>query len=252
MSDQQLRARVAVVTGASRGIGRQIANALAEAGATTALVGRDAAALEDTRNAITVRCGRAEVFVADVSEETVVERLRDQVNERLGTPDILINNAGIILRKPMLEFSSEEWNRLIKTNLTGPFLCARAFAPGMIAKKFGRIVNITSIFSHVGYPGRSAYCASKTGLLGLTKALALELAPHNVTVNGVSPGPIATDMNTGQMLDSVKNAEFLARIPVGRWGRPEEIGALTAFLCSEAAGFITGTDILVDGGWTAQ
>jgi NAD(P)-dependent dehydrogenase (short-subunit alcohol dehydrogenase family) len=252
VSDQQLRARVAVVTGASRGIGRQIANALAEAGATTALVGRDAAALEDARNAIAVRCGRAEVFVADVSEETAVERLRDQVNERLGAPDILINNAGIILRKLMLEFSSEEWNRLIQTNLTGPFLCAKAFAPGMIAKKFGRIVNITSIFSHVGYLGRSAYCASKSGLLGLTKALALELAPHNVTVNGVSPGPIATEMNTGQMLDSVKNAEFLARIPVGRWGRPEEIGALTAFLCSEAAGFITGTDILVDGGWTAQ
>jgi NAD(P)-dependent dehydrogenase (short-subunit alcohol dehydrogenase family) len=252
VSDQQLRARVAVVTGASRGIGRQIANALAAAGATTALVGRDAAALEEARNAITVRCGCAEVFVADVSEETVVERLRDQVNERLGAPDILINNAGIILRKPMLEFSSEEWNRLIQTNLTGPFLCARAFVPGMIAKKFGRIVNITSMFSHVGYLGRSAYCASKTGLLGFTKALALELAPHNVTVNGVSPGPIATEMNTGQMLDSAKNAEFLARIPVGRWGRPEEIGAITAFLCSEAAGFITGTDILVDGGWTAQ
>ena len=119
----------------------------------------------------------------------------------------------------MLEFSSEEWNRLIKTNLTGPFLCARAFVPGMIARKFGRIVNITSIFSHVGYLGRSAYCASKTGLLGLTKALALELAPHNVTVNGVSPGPIATEMNTGQMLDAAKNAKFLARIPLRTVGQ---------------------------------
>jgi len=252
VSDQYLLTRVAVVTGASRGIGKQIADALAEAGAAIALVGRDAKALEGARRAITSRGRRAEVFVADVSEETVVGRLRDQVTERLGTPDILINNAGIILRKPMLEFSIEEWNRLIKTNLTGPFLCARAFAPGMVAKKFGRIVNVTSTFSHVGYLGRSAYCASKAGLLGLTKALALELAPHGVTVNGVSPGPIATEMNTGQMLDSVKNAEFLARIPVGRWGRPEEIGAVTAFLCSDAAGFITGTDILVDGGWTAQ
>jgi NAD(P)-dependent dehydrogenase (short-subunit alcohol dehydrogenase family) len=122
----------------------------------------------------------------------------------------------------------------------------------MIAKKFGRIVNITSIFSHVGYLDRTAYCASKAGLLGLTKALALELAPHNVTVNGVSPGPIATEMNTGQMLDSVKNAQFLSHVPLGRWGRPEEVGATTVFLCSDEAGFITGADILVDGGWTAQ
>ena len=190
---------MAVVTGASRGIGKQIAIALAERGAATALVGRDAAALEDVRGSITGRGGRAESFVADVSEEAPVERLRDRVTESLGSADILINNAGIILRKRMLEFSSEEWNRLIQTNLTGPFLCARAFAPGMIARNFGRIVNITSIFSHVGYLDRSAYCASKTGLLGLTKALALELAPHNVTVNGVSPGPIATEMNTGQM-----------------------------------------------------
>jgi NAD(P)-dependent dehydrogenase (short-subunit alcohol dehydrogenase family) len=244
--------RIAVVTGASRGIGKQIASKLADDGVAVALVGRDLAALECAHREITGRGGRAEVFLADVTEEDAVEQLGAQVHERLGTPDILINNAGIILRKPMLEFSSEEWNRLIRTNLTGPFLCARAFIPGMMANKFGRIVNVTSIFSHVGHLGRTAYCASKTGLLGLTKALALELAPHNITVNGLSPGPIATEMNTGQILDAVKNAEFLARIPLGRWGRPDEVGAAAAFLCSEAAGFITGTDILVDGGWTAQ
>jgi len=241
--------RVAVVTGASRGIGKQIAIALAAKQVAVALVGRDETSLQAVRESIG---GSAEVFLADVSEESAVERLRDQVNESLGSADILINNAGIILRKRMLDLSTEEWNRVIQTNLTGPFLCARAFAPGMIAKKFGRIVNITSIFSHVGYLDRTAYCASKAGLLGLTKALALELAPHNVTVNGVSPGPIATEMNTGQMLDSVKNAQFLSHVPLGRWGRPEEVGATTVFLCSDEAGFITGADILVDGGWTAQ
>jgi len=240
---------VAVVTGASRGIGKQIAIALAAKQVAVALVGRDETSLQAVRESIG---GSAEVFLADVSEESAVERLRDQVNESLGSADILINNAGIILRKRMLDLSTEEWNRVIQTNLTGPFLCARAFAPGMIAKKFGRIVNITSIFSHVGYLDRTAYCASKAGLLGLTKALALELAPHNVTVNGVSPGPIATEMNTGQMLDSVKNAQFLSHVPLGRWGRPEEVGATTVFLCSDEAGFITGADILVDGGWTAQ
>ena len=240
--------RVAVVTGASRGIGKQIAIALAAKQVAVALVGRDETSLQAVRESIG---GSAEVFLADVSEESAVERLRDQVNESLGSADILINNAGIILRKRMLDLSTEEWNRVIQTNLTGPFLCARAFAPGMIAKKFGRIVNITSIFSHVGYLDRTAYCASKAGLLGLTKALALELAPHNVTVNGVSPGPIATEMNTGQMLDSVKNAQFLSHVPLGRWGRPEEVGATTVFLCSDEAGFITGADILVDGGWTA-
>jgi len=243
---------VAVITGASKGLGKQMAESLAEAGTAVALVARNQPLLESVQAGIRGRGGRAEVFVADVTVEEAVEALAAQIRARLGVPDILINNAGINIRKPIHEFTAEEWNRVLSTNLNGPFLCTRALVPGMIEKKFGRILNMTSIMSHVSLPGRAAYSASKFGLLGMTKALALELAPHGITVNGISPGPFATEMNTVLMQDPVRNAEFISKIPVGRWGKVEEVGALAVFLCSEAAGFITGVDILIDGGWTAQ
>ena len=252
MTTPSLTGRVAVITGASKGLGKQMAESLAGAGAAIALAARNAEQLDAVRAAITAQGGRAEAFVADVTSESGVAQLADQVRARLGPPDILINNAGINIRKPVHEFTLEEWTRVLATNLNGPFLCCRAFVPGMIDKRFGRILNMTSIMSHVSLAGRTAYSASKSGLLGMTKALALELAPNNITVNGISPGPFATEMNTALIEDPVRNAEFLSKIPVGRWGRVEEIGALAVFLCSEAAGFITGTDILIDGGWTAQ
>ena len=252
MSAGQLDGRVAVITGASKGLGKQMAESLAAAGAAVALAARDRERLEAVRAGIVGKGGRAECFVCDVTDEEAVASLARQVRERLGVPDILINNAGMNLRKPIHEFTLAEWNRVISTNLHGPFLCTRAFAPGMIEKKFGRILNMTSIMSHVSLPGRAAYSASKFGLLGMTKALALELAPHNITVNGISPGPFATEMNLPLIENPAVNAEFVSKIPLGRWGKVEEIGALAVFLCSEAAGFITGTDILIDGGWTAQ
>lgn len=252
MTNHQLDGRVAVITGASRGLGKQIAEALAVAGATVALVARNRELLESVREGIAGRGGRAQVFVADISEEAEIGPLADQIRAQAGVPDILINNAGINIRKPIQEFTLEEWRRVMRTNLEGPFLCTRAFAQGMIENRFGRIINMTSIMSHVSLPGRSAYSASKSGLLGMTKALALELAPYNITVNGISPGPFATEMNTVLMRDPVRNAEFISRIPLGRWGHVEEVGALAVFLCSDAAGFITGADILIDGGWTAQ
>jgi NAD(P)-dependent dehydrogenase (short-subunit alcohol dehydrogenase family) len=252
LNNQKLRGRTAVLTGASKGLGKQMAESLAAAGAAVALVARNAELLEGVKAGIVRAGGRAETFVGDVTRESDVAGIADDIRTRLGAPDILINNAGINIRKPIHEFSLEEWTRVIGTNLNGPFLCCRAFVPGMIEKKFGRILNMTSIMSHVSLPGRSAYSATKAGLLGMTKALALELAPHNITVNGISPGPFATEMNTVLMQDPVRNAEFISRIPVGRWGRVEEIGALAVFLCSDDAGFITGADILIDGGWTAQ
>ncbi|HYM11732.1 MAG TPA: SDR family NAD(P)-dependent oxidoreductase [Bryobacterales bacterium] len=247
-----LDGHVAVITGASKGLGKQMAQALAEAGATVALVARSSDLLEAVRADIASRGGRAYAFVGDVAAEADVVTLAEQVRAQAGAPDILINNAGINIRKPIHEFTLEEWNRVMNTNVNGPFLCARAFVPGMIEKKFGRIINMTSIMSHVSLPGRSAYSSSKFGLLGMTKALALELAPYNITVNGISPGPFATEMNTVLMTDPVRNAEFISKIPLGRWGKVEEIGTLAVYLCSEAAGFITGVDILIDGGWTAQ
>ncbi len=229
-----------------------MAESLAAAGSAVALVARDPEALAGAKLAIGASGGRAEAFVADVTVETQVQALADQIRERVGPPDILINNAGINIRKPIDEFTLQEWNRVMETNLNGPFLCTRALVPGMKEKRFGRILNMTSIMSHVSLPGRSAYSASKSGLLGMTRALALELAPYNITVNGISPGPFATEMNRVLMEDPVRNAEFISKIPLGRWGKVEEIGSLAVFLCSEAAGFITGADILIDGGWTAQ
>ncbi len=252
MSNNSLAGRVAVVTGASKGLGKQMAMALAQEGAVVALVARSEDLLEKVKAEIEGQGGKAQAFVADVRKETEVSRMAGQVRDAAGAPDILINNAGINLRKPLHEFSLEEWHGVIETNLDSAFLCSRAFVPGMMEKKFGRIINIASTMAHVALAHRTAYCTSKFGLLGMTKALALELAPHGITVNGISPGPFATEMNTTLTQDPVRNAQFISKIPVGRWGKVEEIGPLAVFLCSDAAGFITGTDVLIDGGWTAQ
>ncbi len=252
MAEHTLDGRVAVITGASKGLGKQMAVSLAQAGATVVAVARSRELLEKVRAEIEEQGGKAHAMVADVREEAEVIRMAEQVGAEVGTPDILINNAGINLRKPLHQFTLEEWHRVLQTNLDSAFLCSRAFVPGMIEKKFGRVINLASTMAHVALAERTAYCASKAGLLGMTKALALELAPHGITVNGISPGPFATEMNTTLIEDPVRNAQFISKIPVGRWGKVEEIGPLAVFLCSDAAGFITGTDILIDGGWTAQ
>jgi NAD(P)-dependent dehydrogenase (short-subunit alcohol dehydrogenase family) len=150
------------------------------------------------------------------------------------------------------DFTYDEWRWVLDSNLTSAFLMCRAFVPQMKGAVYGRILCLTSIMSHVSLPERVAYSSSKAGLLGLIRALALELAPEGITVNGISPGPFATEMNTALINDPVKNAQFLAGIPLGKWGRPEDIGSLAAYLCSEEAGFITGTDIVIDGGWLAK
>jgi NAD(P)-dependent dehydrogenase (short-subunit alcohol dehydrogenase family) len=243
---------VATITGASKGLGKQMARSLAAAGASVALVARSAQLLQDVAADIREQGGNVEVLAADVTDETGVSEVALQVEDRLGVCDILINNAGMNNRKPIEDFTLAEWNEILAVNLTGPFLMSRAFVPGMKKKKFGRILNMTSIMSHVSLPNRTGYSSTKAGLLGFTRSLALELAPFNITVNGISPGPFATEMNKTLMEDPEKNAMFLSRIPIGRWGRVEEIGALAVYLCSEDAGFITGTDIVIDGGWLAQ
>ena len=178
--------------------------------------------------------------------------LEKAVAARFGRIQILINNAGINLRKPITDFTLEEWNRIQTVNVTGAFLMCRSFVPHLRGQGYGRIINMTSMMSHISLPGRTAYSTSKAALLGFTKALALELAPEQITVNGISPGPCTTEINR-PLLENPELAQFfLSRIPVGRWGRPEEIGQLAVFLCSDAGGFITGTDIVIDGGWMAQ
>ncbi len=252
MSNKALEGKIAVISGASRGLGKAMAVALASGGASIALVARDRVKLEETALAVRNAGGTAEIWTADITSEAAVAQLEKDIIARFGHVHILINNAGINIRKNIHEFTLDEWNSVIDTNLTSVFLMCRAFIPHMKGAGYGRILNMTSIMSHVSLGGRSAYSSSKTALLGLTRALALELAPEGITVVGISPGPFGTEMNTALMNNPEINAQFLSKIPIGRWGKVEEIGSLARFLCSEEAGFITGTDILIDGGWCAQ
>jgi NAD(P)-dependent dehydrogenase (short-subunit alcohol dehydrogenase family) len=252
MKPRELEGKVALITGASKGLGKAMALALAETGAHIALVSRDKNLLGEVAAAVRALGSEAEVFPADVSDEAQVLALEKAVTARFGKLQILINNAGINLRKPITDFTLEEWNRIQTTNVTSAFLMCRAFVPHLKGQGYGRILNLTSMMSHVALPGRTAYSTSKAALLGFTKALALELVPDKITVNGISPGPCSTEINKPLMENAELSQWFLSRIPVGRWGRPEEIGQLAVYLCSEAAGFITGTDIVIDGGWTAQ
>ncbi|HVT93718.1 MAG TPA: SDR family NAD(P)-dependent oxidoreductase [Bryobacteraceae bacterium] len=247
-----LSGKIALITGASRGLGKSMAVALSSAGATIALVSRDEEKLKAVRGEIEGSGGKASVFLADVSRESEVVKLERDVTAQLGPIQILINNAGMNIRKNLVDFSLDEWRTVMDTNLTSVFLMCRAFVPHMKGSGYGRILNLTSIMSHISLPGRSAYSSSKTALLGLIRALALELAADGITVNGISPGPFATDMNLPLINNPELNAQFLANLPVGRWGKVEEVGALALYLCSDAAGFITGTDVLIDGGWCAR
>lgn len=229
-----------------------MAVALGQQGAHLILVARDREKLESVAKEVAATGAKADVFTADIAKEDQVLKLESDIAAQLGKVHILVNNAGTNLRKNITDFTLDEWRSVQDTNLTSVFLMCRSFIPHMKGTGYGRILNMTSIMAHVSMPQRTLYSSTKAALLGLTKALALELATEGITVNGISPGPFATEMNTPILQNPELNAQFVSKIPVGRWGKVEEIGALAAFLCSDSAGFITGTDILIDGGWCAM
>ena len=247
-----LTGRTALVTGSSQGIGRALAQGLAEAGATVVVHGRDAAKAERAAAEIAESTGReAHVALFDVTDASGVDAGVADVEARLGTPDILVNNAGIQRRNPIAEFTDEDWHDLVATKLTIAFLLSRRVARGMIERGSGRIVSIGSVQSQLARPSIAPYSATKGAIVMLTKGLCADLAPHGISVNALAPGYFATEL-TQKLVDDPEFSAWVAqRTPAGRWGRVEDLVGTLVFLASDASAFVNGQTIYVDGGMTA-
>jgi 3-oxoacyl-[acyl-carrier protein] reductase len=238
--------RVAFVTGASRGIGKACALALADAGARVALAARHREKLEEVAAQIRSRSGEAYVVELDLASDDSIKNAFAVTAKEFGRIDILVNNAGITRDNLALRMRKDDWNAVLETNLTGAFRAIQQVLQGMMRERWGRIINITSVVGQAGNAGQANYAASKAGLIGLTKSMAQEMASRQITVNAVSPGFIETDM-TGGLSDEIK-AKVLEAIPVRRLGKAEDVAAAVRFLASEEAGFITGHVLAVNGG----
>jgi 2-deoxy-D-gluconate 3-dehydrogenase len=243
--------KAAVVTGASRGLGRAMAVALAEAGADLALVGRAKPDLETTADLVERAGRRALVEPADVTAYGEVEALMGRVHQTLGRIDIVVNNAGLAKVKPLVEWAPEEWRTLVDINLIGVIHGCRAAAPHLIAQRSGKVINVSSMLAAVGLSGYSVYSATKGAIISFTRTLGVEWARHNIQVNGIAPGWFDTDMSAPAWRDERVAQRLMGDIPARRIGRPEEIGPLTVYLASSASDFMTGQTLYLDGGHTA-
>ena len=243
-----LEGRTAVVVGGTTGIGRALALGLADAGANVVATGRRPDAVDDVSTAIEQRGRKTLRHPADVGEHQSLLRLRDACLGAFGQVDIVVAAAGITKRVPTLDMSEDDWNRILDTNVTGMFRTYQVFAPSMIARKSGRLIGVASLASFVGLQEVAAYTASKAAVAGLTRSLSVEWARHGITVNAIAPGVFETDLNR-EILKGARGQEFKMRTPMGRFGRVEELAGAAVYLASDAASFVTGQLIAVDGGF---
>jgi gluconate 5-dehydrogenase len=250
-SQFSLQDRVALVTGAGRGLGFEIARAMAAAGAHVLVNGRDAGRAGEAARKISSDGGRATGVAFDVGDAEAVTRAIAEIGRQHGRLDILVSNVGVRNRKPIFDFSVDEVRALIDADLVAGFVVAREAARLMIPRRQGRIINVTSIAGPLARPGDAPYIAAKGGLAALTRAMAAEFGPHNITVNAIAPGFFATETNAAMIADPELNARFATRVPLGRWGQPGEIAGAAVFLASDAASYVSGHVLTVDGGVSA-
>lgn len=247
----KLENKVAIVTGAGRGLGQAMAIGLAEAGSDVALV--DVIPVQETKEAVEALNRKCVAIQADLSKKEDIDKIVDSAMEYFGKIDILLNNAGIIRRAPITEFSVKDWDDVMNVNIRGLFLLSQAVAKVLIKQgNGGKIINIASMLSFQGGILVPSYTASKSAVMGLTRLLANELAPHNVNVNAIAPGYMATDNTKAIREDAERNKSILDRIPANRWGQPTDLQGAAVFLASEASSYMNGYTIAVDGGWLAR
>jgi len=247
-----LSARTALVTGGSKGLGKSMARAFAEAGGNILVCSRN----QDELNTATVEIGqgltvRVESMTADLAQPAQVRKLGEEALKRFGRVDILVNNAGSNIPQAIDEITDEAWDQIIELNLSSAMRLTRLLVPQMKSRQWGRIIHISSVLGLGGLAGRSAYCSTKSGLLGLARAGAIELGPSGITVNCIAPGPFLTDL-PARLLSEEQKRIFAERTALGRWGRPEEIAGAALLLASEAGSYITGSTLVVDGGVVAR